>query len=746
MKIINRKNSGGSGGDMTPEEIKIAYESNPNTNAFTDAEKSKLALAISNVLEGTNISIDYTDPENPVISSVPGSSVSYVGRFFLTGDEVTLPSGTYYQTSLADKGTVPLASQVISINDNEEAFFAQDSIGVGRPEDFLIVAGTYTADLSVEHSVSAANIKYTYELYATDADGNLVDSGIPNTPIGDLGVTPIVILTSGITEKPSGDVGSVTTTGILTQAYNLPAFYRVLHHIGAEKVNTAGGNTNITLYFGQDANSYIDSNAPINSDNVVNESNVFGATVTDALNALDNASTPTAPEIKALYESNPNTNAFTDAEKTKLSNLDNLTDAQIKQKYENNADTNAFTDAEKDKLENINLSDVDKPGDFRTTREDLSSQKYYNMSLGDVTVHKDVEPIIFAQYVEISTNYIEQNGTILANSYIPYELAEGVYMIMKFSDKKMYIFTDFENRTDETLYDTSAFVANIDHNDFLGSVNEDRFFIRDADNDRITMITFDKNAGDAAAIIATMSSSEFDTTGLVSNYQYITTKGIYLGSDWSNIAYQAFDSWTNPANVSFEDWSAYLNYNQNINYRIITPNGFYFSQGFVVNPITGQAKEIRDFTCNSNFCVWHMDGWDYFSLEDTVGRVNANFDLEILPLNGFMTGAGNFVQHYYNADNYFWANGYVAIRNYVEEGVQFDYGVNRYITSLGTSSQPKKRTQTMCRYNNRVLSAESTNMKSSGYFTTNPSTVTIKQELATGDDKYVWMKGEFKNV
>lgn len=65
-----------------------------------------------------------------------------------------------------------------------------------------------------------------------------------------------------------------------------------------------------------------------------------------------------ATGIKAIYESNPDTNAFTDAEKAKLAGIEDgatadLTAAEVKALYEANADTNAFTDAEKSKLSGI---------------------------------------------------------------------------------------------------------------------------------------------------------------------------------------------------------------------------------------------------------------------------------------------------------------------------------------------------------------------------------------------------------
>ena len=63
-------------------------------------------------------------------------------------------------------------------------------------------------------------------------------------------------------------------------------------------------------------------------------------------------------EIKTKYENNPDTNAFTDSEKTKLGTVEtgaevNQTDAEIKTQYEANANTNEFSDNEKTKLSGI---------------------------------------------------------------------------------------------------------------------------------------------------------------------------------------------------------------------------------------------------------------------------------------------------------------------------------------------------------------------------------------------------------
>ena len=69
----------------------------------------------------------------------------------------------------------------------------------------------------------------------------------------------------------------------------------------------------------------------------------------------------TASEVKFLYESNNNTNVFTDTEKTKLAGIEidataDQTATEIKTLYESNANTNAYTDDEKTKLTGIEAS------------------------------------------------------------------------------------------------------------------------------------------------------------------------------------------------------------------------------------------------------------------------------------------------------------------------------------------------------------------------------------------------------
>lgn len=90
------------------------------------------------------------------------------------------------------------------------------------------------------------------------------------------------------------------------------------------------------------------------------DTNAFTDTEQSKLAGIENNATAdqTGAEIKTLYELESDTNAFTDLEKTKLGGIDdgaevNPTQSEIKTLYESNLDTNAFTDGLLSKLNSI---------------------------------------------------------------------------------------------------------------------------------------------------------------------------------------------------------------------------------------------------------------------------------------------------------------------------------------------------------------------------------------------------------
>jgi len=99
----------------------------------------------------------------------------------------------------------------------------------------------------------------------------------------------------------------------------------------------------------------------------------------------------TPAEIKAAYESNADTNAYTDSEKSKLAGIESgatadQTGAEIKTAYEGEPDTNAYTDAEKTKVGHLTVTAATDLDSIRTRVNELDAAVVlvgeWNASLG----------------------------------------------------------------------------------------------------------------------------------------------------------------------------------------------------------------------------------------------------------------------------------------------------------------------------------------------------------------------------
>ncbi len=130
---------------------------------------------------------------------------------------------------------------------------------------------------------------------------------------------------------------------------------------------------------------------------------------------------PTGTEIKALYEGNANTNAFTDIQKDKLDGIEenataDQTDEEIKSAYENNADTNAYTDAERTKLASIEVGATAGNGDG-TAPTDAEIKAAYERN-DDTNVLTDDEKVALIKLVDIEENATaDQTGEEIKAAY-----------------------------------------------------------------------------------------------------------------------------------------------------------------------------------------------------------------------------------------------------------------------------------------------------------------------------------------
>lgn len=106
----------------------------------------------------------------------------------------------------------------------------------------------------------------------------------------------------------------------------------------------------------------------------------------------------TSESVKEKYETNADTNAFTDLEKSKLEGLTEETSESIKTKYELNLDTNAYTDDEKAKLAGL-------PSEVIVETEETVKTKYE--SNPDTNVFTDEEK---SKLTSLTLNSVNENG------------------------------------------------------------------------------------------------------------------------------------------------------------------------------------------------------------------------------------------------------------------------------------------------------------------------------------------------
>ena len=239
----------------------------------TDPSKPVInSEALNDVLAGQNVTINKIDPLNPIISSTTVTSAGSIVRVWFTGDTEGTTQGTFYLSNGGGKGSVAEALQTIDVNDDEKDYFAQDVLGSVSSEDFLIPAGTYSSFLSVESDEDRAQLRFTIELYFSDGQGIPVDSPDVTQPIGDLGVRVLAILDTGLLEFKKNEETQVNLSGAIPNAVTELVGQRIRYHVSGAKIGTSGGVNQLTLYYGSDHNSYLD--APVvgvNKDEVMIE-------------------------------------------------------------------------------------------------------------------------------------------------------------------------------------------------------------------------------------------------------------------------------------------------------------------------------------------------------------------------------------------------------------------------------------------------------------------------------------------
>ncbi len=258
----------------------------PSGNAVFDA----LALKVSNIVSGTNISVNSFDPQNPIISAIPATSAGIFDRVYFTGQvaSVATPVGPNYDTIRNGKGSVAsvtLTSPPIAAS--TKVFFTNDMIGPAQVVAGSLPMGNFTSFLSVLPSAIAALKRFTIEVFLCDNAGVIIpQAGPPSTDpaVFYAGKNTVVILDSGDLTLPSSNT-TIGLTGYLATQINVAVGQRFRYHISVAR-GAGGGAQTMNVNIGSTWNSYIEAPVPLTTSTVLNVSLVPGATATDALNAL----------------------------------------------------------------------------------------------------------------------------------------------------------------------------------------------------------------------------------------------------------------------------------------------------------------------------------------------------------------------------------------------------------------------------------------------------------------------------
>ncbi len=331
--------------DQTGAEIKAAYEAEANTNAYTDAEKTKLA--------GIEASADVTDATNvEAAGALMDSEVTNLAQVkaFDSADYATAAQGNTADAALPKTG----GAMTGAITTNS-TFDGRDVATDGAKLDGIETGAT--ADQT------GSEIKTAYE---AEADTNAFDDAAVTKLAG-------IEASADVTDATNVEAAGALMDSEVTNLAQVKAFDSSDYATAAQgtKADSAQQPPSEGAFVNGDKTKLDAIEASATADQTGAEIKALyeaeadtNAFTDDLLTKLSNieanaTADQTGAEIKALYEAEAS--AFTDALFTKLSGIETAatadqTGAQIKSAYEAEANTNAYTDAEKTKLAGIEAS------------------------------------------------------------------------------------------------------------------------------------------------------------------------------------------------------------------------------------------------------------------------------------------------------------------------------------------------------------------------------------------------------
>lgn len=445
-------------------------------------------------------------------------------------------------------------------------------------------------------------------------------------------------------------------------------------------------------------------------------------------------------EIKTAYENNTNTNAFTDAEKTKLANIAGIGEAPV--------DGKQYARQDATWQEVVGGGGGTTVGDINVVQKDNLGDKCYDLSTDQVLYRED-EEILWGLYgvgVAESTETFGATRASFSDS-LPIEIAEGVFMMKTFSGDWQF-FKDFVNKTDVVTYDMNSVISGAVIAHFRGASEGKMIFMS---SDTYYKIEFDVNAATSTDLVNSFVVYAYDfgsEYGKSIAGNYITKNGVWAVISTTEMYFVAYDTFDSA--VAY-DFTGTPHLGTNIYEVIITYNNFLFTKGGITNIATSQYVEVEYNDHNQGFTCYHDNetGKDYVGYSDILFRVDADFNIERMYYNDVTpTNFDYFVLFYGDENNYLYSiNDDYAVSGEVKDGVDAGFhaqmgGYSYNMDSIRTKSQ------VMVRYNRTMRLNENTGTYRTlafQYSFLTPDEFTIKAEQTDGDDKIVQIQGEMLN-
>ena len=218
-------------------------------------------------------------PENPYAIGIVAIEDSSVGSIFVStiypigasGQNIAgvvhqdmwftadVASGapTFYAVKLQDEGTGGSLQLSVIVDDNQTLPLPDDFLTDVYPVPQRFFQGTYNGKIEAEVDDSSANEIFTIEIYLTDSAGAVIDSGISEESVGDLGVRPLTTLDSGIRNMSGAQRYEIDVTGVLREEITIGTNQRLRAHILCTKLGTEGAAKTFDVYTGNLHNTFL---------------------------------------------------------------------------------------------------------------------------------------------------------------------------------------------------------------------------------------------------------------------------------------------------------------------------------------------------------------------------------------------------------------------------------------------------------------------------------------------------------